>query len=294
MRPPRRKTPQMPTPTYQLPAFLFVPGDDDRKLAKSLQGQADTLIFDLEDAVAARDKPAARTRVATALDCDSDKKRFVRVNGLTTGWTEADLAAIVPAAPDGYVLPKCEGPEDIDRLAGAIARLGGATEGRVLAIATETARAVRNLVRADWSHDALFGLTWGGEDLSADLGCTQNRQPSGRYHSVFTQARDHTLLAAREAGVFAIDAVFPSFRDTTGLQEEASEACVLGFDGKMAIHPAQIAPIQAAFRPSADQVAWARRVVERLDASASGVAEIDGHMLDRPHLLAAQRLLSRL
>ncbi|UWQ90596.1 CoA ester lyase [Rhodobacteraceae bacterium M382] len=267
-------------------SWLFVPGNDPRKMAKALTCDADVVIFDLEDAVAPQDKPTARALVAEALTHPARPLRFVRVNGLGTGLAAADVAATLPHAPDGYVLPKCEGPDDI-------ATLSEMTGGRIgiLAIATETVRAVRNLMRQDWAHPALTGLTWGGEDLAADLGSLSNRATDGSYRSLFVQARDLTLLAARDAGVLAIDSVFVDFHDTAGLNAETRDGFTLGFDGKMAIHPAQIDTIHTAMTPAPADVEWARRVIAALETAQSGVAQLDGKMLDLPHLISAHRLL---
>jgi len=158
-------------------------------------------------------------------------------------------------------------------------------------IATETVRVLRRLQRMDWSHPALKAITWGGEDLSADLGASRNRDEAGRYLPLFQMARDTALLAAREAGVAAIDAVFTALANPEALAAEAAEAAALGFDGKLAIHPAQIGPIHAAFAPTAAQITWARQVIALLERG--GTARFDGQMLDRPHFRQAQRILAR-
>lgn len=266
-------------------SWLFVPGNDAHKIGKGFATGADVLIFDLEDAVAPGDKQSARRLVGEALRRRDGPLRFVRANGFGTGLTAEDVAATLPHGPDGYVLPKCEGPDDIARLAEMAPGIG------ILAIATETARGVRNLMRCDWSHPALTGLTWGGEDLAADLGALRNRDASGAYLDLFTQVRSLCLLAAREAGVMAIDSVFTDFRDPDGLLHEARDGFELGFDGKMAIHPGQVAQIHDAFRPDEAQIARARRIIAALSQSASGVAQLDGQMLDLPHLKSAERIL---
>lgn len=270
-------------------SWLFVPGDSPRKMEKALESGADALILDLEDAVAPRAKPEARRMVARFLARPAPMPRHVRINALDSGQAEADLAATLMQRPDGYVLPKCEGPDDIDRLERMTAGLGDPLA--VTVIATETARGLRRLQRMDWSHPALTAITWGGEDLSADLGASQNRDAEGRYLPLFRLARDTALLAAREAGVAAIDAVFTALDNPDGLRTETAEAAALGFDGKLAIHPAQIGPIHAGFAPTPAQIRWARQVVALLEGS--GTARLDGQMLDRPHLRKAQRILSR-
>ena len=272
-------------------SWLFVPGDSARKLEKAADSGAGALILDLEDAVAADAKPAARHLVAQALARPTKAARFVRVNGLDTDLTEVDVAATVRQGPDGYVLPKCEGREDIEALSGLIVRHGGGDGIRILAIATETARGLRRLMREDWSHPRLCALAWGAEDLSADLGTARSRDAAGRYLGPFRLARDVTLLAAAEAGVDAVDAVYTDFTDAEGLGREASDAHALGFAGKMAIHPGQLDVIAKAFRPDPEQVAWAQSVLRAISAAGSGTASLNGQMLDRPHVLKARKIL---
>ena len=276
-----------------LRSYLFVPGDSARKQARALDSGADALILDLEDSVAVAARPAARALLADFLAEPAPMPRFVRVNAPETGETEADLAAIARLRPDGYVLPKCEGPDDIATLAGLIAAQVGGNDPRILAIATETVRALRRLMREDWTHTALAGLCWGGEDLSADMGASRNRDGVGCYLGPFRLARDMCLLAAREAGVDAVDAVFTDLSDPAGLRQEAEEAAALGFTGKLAIHPAQIKVIHEAFQPTAAQVEHAQKVLAAIAASGSGVAVLNGQMLDRPHMLKAKEVLRR-
>lgn len=277
----------------QILSYLFVPGDSERKMEKALESGAGALILDLEDAVGPEMKDAARILVAEFLKRPAPMPRFVRVNALETGMVEADVAATAAAGPAGYVLPKCEGRDDIDALSDVMTRHALEAECGILAIATETVRAVRALMRDDWSHPRLMGMAWGGEDLAADLGAAANRATDGAYHSPFRFARDTMLFAAKAAGVAAIDAVFTDFRDEPGLKAEALAASVCGFDGKLAIHPAQIDPIHRALAPTEDQITWARQVVDAMAAAGDGVARLDGKMLDRPHLRQAEKLLGR-
>lgn len=271
-------------------SWLFVPGDSPRKMRRAAASGADALILDLEDSVAPEARPAARAAVAAFLSEGAPRGPavWVRVNALDTGITAQDVAALAGRDVAGFVLPKCAGPDHVEALARMIPPGAG-----ILAIATETVRALRRLMREDWSHPRLTALTWGGEDLAADLGATANRGDGGRYLGPFLLARDVTLLAAAEAGVAAIDAVHPDFRDLAGLAAETREAASLGFAGKMAIHPAQIPVIHDALRPDAAEIAWAERVIAALEAAGGGVAQLDGHMLDRPHLRKARRILDR-
>ena len=285
-------------------SLLFVPGDAPHKLDKALDCGADALIIDLEDSVALSEKPAARRHAAAFLTLIRDRAErpllYVRVNPLGSGLSDDDLAAVMPARPDGVVLPKAVIGTDVHaldaRLAvheAAIGIAAGAT--RILPIATETARAVLTLLSLSEGNPRLSGITWGAEDLSADLGAEANRDRSGAWTSPYRLARDLTLLAAAAAQVDAIDTVHAAYRDLDGLDRECREARRDGFVAKMAIHPAQIPVINAAFSPSDAALAEARAVVAAFAASpTAGVIGQAGEMLDHPHLRRAQRLLARL
>jgi citrate lyase subunit beta / citryl-CoA lyase len=282
-------------------SLLFVPGDSARKLEKGLAAGADALIIDLEDSVAASGKDEARRVTAGFLrEAGTAAERpllYVRVNGLATGQTDADLDGIMPGRPDGIVLPKAVGGRDAQHLGAKLAvreASCGHPDGvtRILPIATETAAGVFALGTFAGSSPRLSGLTWGGEDLSADLGAEANRGPDGAYTDPYRLARALTLLGAAAAEVDAVDTVYTNFRDLDGLAAECRDARRDGFVAKIAIHPAQVAVINEAFTPSADTLAWARRVVELFAAQpGAGVIGLDGEMLDRPHLKRAERLL---
>lgn len=282
-------------------SLLFVPGDDERKVAKGLASAADALIFDLEDAVAPQRKAAARELCsATLTSARSTKLLFVRINALDTPEAALDIAAIAPARPFGLVLPKCRGGEDVralGELLSAQEAKAGVTPGqiRILPIASETGASMFGLGSyGPPAHARLCGMTWGGEDLAADLGAIANRDARGVYTAPYQLARTLCLCAAAAASVPAIDAVYVDFRDTEGLKAEAAEALRDGYSAKLAIHPDQVAPINAAFTPAAADVERARRIIAAFDASAgTGVASLDGRMLDRPHLRSAQRVLAR-
>jgi citrate lyase subunit beta/citryl-CoA lyase len=282
-------------------SLLFVPGDDERKIAKGLASSADALILDLEDAVAPRRKAAAREISAAALrSANTAKTLFVRINALDTPDAQADLAAVVGAKPFGIVVPKCRSGEDVrtvSKMLEAIEAREGVTVSatRILPIVTETAASMFGLgTYADPPISRLFGMMWGGEDLAADIGAVANRDASGRYAPLYELARSLCLLGAAAASVPAVDAVYTDFRDLEGLKAEALEGLRSGFGAKAAIHPAQLDVINEAFTPSAADVDWAQRVVAAFDAAGgAGVAAIDGRMLDRPHLRAARRVLER-
>jgi citrate lyase subunit beta / citryl-CoA lyase len=284
-------------------SLLFVPGDSGRKLEKGLQAGADALILDLEDSVALSEKETARRVTAEFLAAARSKSHrprlFVRVNGLTTGLTDADLDAVMAAGPDGIMLPKTVGGQDVAHLAAKIAvreaEYGlpdGATT--IVAIATENARGVFALGTLAGSSHRLVGVTWGGEDLAADLGAEANRDSDGAYTAPYRLARSLTLFAAAAAEVDAIDTVYTNFRDTDGLASECREARRDGFVAKMAIHPAQVPVINEAFTPSPEALAHARAIVELFaQAPGAGVVGLNGQMIDRPHLKQAERLLAR-
>jgi citrate lyase subunit beta/citryl-CoA lyase len=285
-------------------SLLFVPGDSARKLEKGMSSGADALIVDLEDSVALSGKEQARRVTAGFLAevrAQAVRPRLiVRVNGLATGITEADLDGIMPAGPDGIMLPKTVGGPDVAHLGAKLAVREaefGLEDGvtRIIPIATETARGVFALATLAGSSQRLSGITWGGEDLSADIGAEANRGSDGLYTDPYRVARALTLLAATAAEVDAIDTVYTNFRDLEGLAAECREARRDGFVAKMAIHPAQVAVINEAFTPSAEAVGWARTVIDAFAAQPdAGVVAVDGEMLDRPHLTRAERLMRRI
>jgi citrate lyase subunit beta / citryl-CoA lyase len=284
-------------------SLLFVPGDSERKLEKGLSSGADVLIVDLEDSVSADNKQAAR-RVASAfirsIAGNPDAPLiYVRINDLTTGLSDDDLAAIMPAAPHGIMLPKSNGAQDVTRLSIRL-RVQEADNGlpdgatRVLPIITETGLGVLSAASYADADPRLAGLTWGAEDLSAAIGASSARDAEGRYTDVFRLARSLTLLAASAGEVSAIDTVYPNFRDEAGFRRSCEEAERDGFTGCMAIHPAQVPVINDVFTPSPEAVGEARRVVEAFRAAGNpGVLALEGKMFDRPHLRQAERLLAR-
>ncbi|MGE0499718.1 MAG: CoA ester lyase [Rhizobiaceae bacterium] len=282
-------------------SLLFCPGDSERKLEKAFASGADVVIVDLEDSVSPENKATAR-RVAPssirALRAEGGPKVYVRVNDLTTGMTAADVAAVVSAGIDGIMLPKAVGAADTIHLA-VMLRVAEAEAGvedgstGIIPIITETAAAL--LAGATWTHQPrLAGLTWGAEDLSASIGARVARGEDGRYLDVFRYARMMALLAAGAADVAAIDTVFPDFRDERGFARDCVEAERDGFTAKMAIHPAQVPVINAAFTPSTEAVEQSRAVIEAFEMAGNpGVLAIGGKMYDRPHLRLAERLLAR-
>jgi citrate lyase subunit beta / citryl-CoA lyase len=275
----------------RLRSLLFVPGDRPDRMEKALRAGADALILDLEDAVAAERKPEARRAVAEFLGANQAANLWVRVNPLDTAECERDLDAVLSAHPDGIVLPKAEGGASVDELARRLTERGNVT-ARILSIATETPAAIFQLGTYGGAK-RLAGLTWGAEDLPAAIGASTSREPDGRFTPPYELARSLCLFGAAAAGVAPIETVYPAFRDLDGLAAYAKRARRDGFTGMMAIHPAQVEPINAAFTPSAEEVAHAEAVAAAFAANpGAGALSLDGRMIDRPHLVQAERVLA--
>jgi citrate lyase subunit beta/citryl-CoA lyase len=282
-----------------LRSFLFVPGDSEKKLSKGEAVGADALILDLEDSVAPARKVLAREMVQAFLMARPEQRPselWVRINPIDEGGLD-DLVSISRAGPDGIVVPKVNHPSELERLSvflDALERRDGVNrQARLLPVATETARAPFALAAyTDAVLPRLYGLTWGAEDLSTALGASTNRDPQGHWAFTYRMVRSHCLLAARAANVAPIETLYADFRDLAGLATDCAEASREGFTGRIAIHPDQVGPINAAFTPSAEEIAHARRVIAAFDGHA-GVASLDGKMLDIPHLRQAQQVLTR-
>lgn len=284
-------------------SLLFVPGDSPKKLDKGMTSGADALIVDLEDSISAGNKAAARqTALAFLKEAGAARTRprlIVRVNSIETGLIDADLDAVVQGAPDAILLPKALGGPSVTHLdAKLTAReaIAGLPENSIgiVALATETAASLFVSGTYGGSSARLTGLTWGAEDLSAELGAEANRGADGHFLDPYRLARALCLAGAAAAGVQAIDTVYVDFRNDEGLRRECEEARRDGFTAKMAIHPGQVATINAVFTPAPEAIAHARRIVEAFAASPeTGVVGIDGKMYDRPHLVRAQALLER-
>ena len=275
----------------RLRSLLFVPGDRPDRMEKALRCGADALILDLEDSVAPAAKPEARRHVAEFLNTHSAAKLWVRINPLDGEESDKDLAAVLSSHPDGIVLPKAEGGASVAELTRRLTERGNAT-AQILAIATETPAAMFQL-GSYGGLKRLAGLTWGAEDLPAAIGAATSREPDGRYTPPYELARSLCLFGAAAAGVAPIETVYPAFRDVDGLALYAARARRDGFTGMMAIHPDQVPAINAAFTPSAAEVAHARAVVAAFEAHpGAGTLALDGRMIDRPHLLQAQRTLA--
>jgi citrate lyase subunit beta / citryl-CoA lyase len=280
-------------------SMLFVPGTAEDKFRKAAAGEAGALILDLEDSVRPADKDAARAAVVRMLaGRRGGPQLWVRVNPASSGLQLKDLAAIVPERPYGIVLPKCAGRaslEPVSHYLDALETAAGVEQGatRILAIATETAASMFRLGEFAGVTPRLWGLAWGGEDLGADVGALSNADPaSGGYTEPFRLARSLCLFAAAAAGVRAVDTVCVALHDDARVRQESELALRDGFVAKMAIHPAQLAPIHQGFTPSAERIDWARRVIAAFEASPGrGALQLDGQMIDEPHAKLARRLL---
>ncbi|WDA42412.1 CoA ester lyase [Erythrobacter sp. BLCC-B19] len=281
-------------------SWLFAPGDSEKKMAKALAGPADIVLLDLEDAVAIEAKPQARAMVRAFLEANAaDRARiWVRINPLDGPHTLDDLVAIMPGQPGGLMLPKCNGRQDVERLdhtLSAFEAVHGLVRGStgVIPLVTETAEGMFH-TGSYKGAPRLAALTWGAEDLADALGASSNRLPDGRYSFTYELARSLTLVGAASAGVPAIDTIMGDFRDLEGLRLRAESVRREGFRGMLAIHPAQVEVINAAFTPSADELAEAREIVA-IFAANPGVGAIGwkGGMLDRPYLSRAQALLAQ-
>jgi citrate lyase subunit beta / citryl-CoA lyase len=280
-------------------SWLFAPGDSEKKMAKAVNVSADLVILDLEDAVANENKPVARQMVHDFLKNSGDQREriWVRVNPLDGPHTLDDLVSIMPAHPAGIMLPKVYGRADVELLdhyltafeaANGIAR--GSTP--VIVLITETAEAMFHT--GDYKDaPRVVALTWGAEDLADSIGASSNRNADGSYSFTYEMARSLTVLGAASAGVPAIETISGDFHDLEALKARAEKVRRDGFRGMLAIHPAQVDVINAAFTPSEEEVAEAREIVT-LFAANPGVGTIGwkGRMLDRPHLSRAQQLLS--
>jgi citrate lyase subunit beta / citryl-CoA lyase len=284
-------------------SLLFVPASDARKLTKALTSEADLIILDLEDSVAPDAKPAARDNAKAFLAeyAARDKRPllYVRVNAFDSGLLADDLAAVLAQKPDGVVLPKAGSGADAARLAASLdagEQVAGVPLGStgIIVIATETPMAVLKLASFAGSTSRLRGMTWGAEDLGTAIGASASRDAAGHLTAPFVLARNLCLFAAHAAGVQAIDGIHADFLESAALEAEAREAARDGFTGKLAIHPAQVPAINAAFTPSDAEIAEARAIIEAFAAEGgAGAIAIGGRMYDKPHLEKARRVLAR-
>lgn len=284
-----------------LKSLLFVPGDSEKKMTRAQGSGASALILDLEDSVSPDRTEVARTMVREFLEAHRDRSRqqlWVRINPLGTANALPDLAAIVAGAPDGIMLPKVESAQDVmllDHYLAALEQREGVAHGRVriIPVVTETPAAMFELKTYKGASPRLLGLTWGAEDLSTALGASTNRVESGEYEFTYQLARSLCLVGAHAAGLQAVETITANFRDQELLLREVKASRRAGFTGKIAIHPDQIATINTGFSPDEAEVAQAQAIVRAFEnGKGAGTVQLDGKMLDKPHLTQALRLLS--
>lgn len=270
----------------RLRSLLFVPADRPERFDKAVASGADAIILDLEDSVLPAGKAVAREAIVAFLQQRATCSVLVRINPLDSAFVDADLAALEGLTLDGLVLPKSESSDSVRLLAAR-------TPLPIVPIATETPASIFGLGSYAQVADRLCGLTWGAEDLPAAIGATTSREDDGSYTAPYQLARSLTLFSAHAAGIPAIETVYPDFRDLDGLRAYAGRGLRDGFSGMMAIHPTQVAVINDAFSPTDAQVAHGRTVVAAFAANPDmGALQVDGRMIDAPHLKAAQRLLA--
>jgi citrate lyase subunit beta / citryl-CoA lyase len=269
-------------------SWLFVPADSERKITKALDSEADAVIFDLEDSVAPAMKAVARDVLKSLLKRSGGPEWWIRVNPLGSEFIRDDLGLIGLADIQGIVLPKAESGGDVTELAHRTGTIP------IHAIVTETAASLFGLLSYREPNSPLAAMSWGAEDLSAALGASSKYDGNGDLSFTYKLARSLCLAGAVAAGVQAVDGVFADFRDDEGLRREAEAARREGFMGKLAIHPAQVPIINAAFTPSDDDVRHAEEIVAAFEAHPNaGVLSVGGKMVDRPHLVQARRVLDR-
>jgi citrate lyase subunit beta/citryl-CoA lyase len=283
-----------------LRSLLFVPGDSEKKLAKSTSTAADALILDLEDSVAPARTAIARSMVAEFLHAHPNRTQqqlWVRINPLQTEEALADLAVVMPSKPDGIMLPKPlngRHAQQLDHYLSALEAREGLTLGstRIIPVATEMPGALFDLQSYAGASQRLQGLTWGAEDLATALGASTNRDATGEFTFTYKLARSLCLLASAHADIQAIDTLSVDFKDMQALALDVQQARREGFSGKLAIHPDQVDVINHGFTPSSQDISHAQRIVDAFaQAQGAGAVQLDGKMVDKPHLTQALRLL---
>ncbi len=281
-------------------SWLFVPGDSERKLAKCWSSGADAIIIDLEDSVTAENKALARITTAEAIRqaraSGVTTTIVIRLNALQTGLVSDDIVATIRAGADGFVAPKVANAADVETFAQLLdrAEVQGQEQSAIIPIATEVPEAIFRLDEIARAHERVRGLFWGMEDLGAEVGARRTRRDDGEILDAFKTVRSLAMFAAASAGIACVDTPFVDIANADGLTKEATEASWMGFSGKLAIHPAQVEPINVAFSPSPEEIEDALTIL-RMSREGGGAAfRYKGKMVDTPHLTAAERLLARL
>ena len=269
-------------------SWLFVPADSEKKIARAIESDADALIFDLEDSVALDRKSMARDLIKGLPARDGGPRWWVRVNPIGSDAHKDDIEVFASGDIEGVVLPKAESGADIVQLAHLTGNIP------IHAIVTETPASLFGLLSYRDARSPLAAMSWGAEDLSAALGASTKYDSDGKLAFTYQLARSLCLAGAAAAGVQPVDGVFADFRDEAGLEREARAAASEGFTGKLAIHPDQVAPINLAFTPTESEISRALAIIDAFAAQPSaGVLAVDGRMVDRPHLIQAQRVIAR-
>ncbi len=278
-------------------AMLYVPADDERKIEKAARLGVDSICMDIEDGVAVNRKATARANIVTALRTVhfGRSERLVRINPLGSGLAEEDLEAVLAARPDGIVLPKVEGSDEIHRVCQQISAAeqanGWASGSIALLVLIETPQAVLNLREICTAEPRLQGLIFGAEDFAGSIGATRSRDALELLY-----ARSAVVICAAAFNLQALDMVWLDLQDLEGLRREAQAGAGMGFTGKQIIHPNQVQPVQEAFTPSEEAIQSAKRIVEAAQAyqqAGKGAFVLDGKMVDAPVIKAAQRVLER-
>jgi len=281
-------------------SLLFAPGDSEKKMLKASNVGADCVILDLEDSVVESRKPIAREMVTEFLKegGNPEVSYFVRINPLDSGKFLQDLAAVVPAGPAGIVFPKSNGVQEALAIANYIEVLEvehGLSTGsvRLLPLVSETPTAIFTMGEYKDGPARMMGLTWGAEDLGAAVGASVNLQSNKDWTSPYQMTRSLCLFAAHAAKVQAIDTVMADFRDLDRLKVVCDEGRRDGFTGKICIHPAQVEVINEAYSPSLEELDHARAVIKAFaENPEAGTLQIEGKMIDKPHLVLAERVLA--
>ena len=269
-------------------SWLFVPADSEKKIAKALESESDAIIFDLEDSVVPAQKAAARAILKGLGARSGGPQWWVRINPLGSEYHKDDLDVLSVSDIHGIVLPKAEGGADITQLAHRTGNIP------VHAIVTETPASLFGMLSYRDPKSPLAAMSWGAEDLSSAIGASSKYGADGDLSFTYKLARSLCLAAAVAAGVQPVDGIFADFKDDEGLRSEAEAAAREGFTGKLAIHPAQVAIINAAFTPSEADLAHAQAIVDAFEAQPdAGVLSVGGKMVDRPHLVQARGILER-
>ena len=277
-------------------ALLYMPGDDWKKITKSLTLGVDCICMDMEDGVAVNRKAGARATIAKALqELDFGKsEKLARINSVGSGWEKDDIAAVLPHHPDGIVIPKIESLDQIkwgsEIIEAAELRYGWPINSVRMLVGVETAKGILNLKEIA-SHPRLDAIIFGGEDFAASVGATRSRDATELLY-----ARQAVVVACAAFGLQAIDIVTIDFKNLEVVRAEAEFGARLGYSGKQIIHPAQVEPVQSAFTPNDEAIAYAKRIVESFEASQKegrGAFALDGKMIDMPLLKNARKVLER-